>query len=494
MQSIVWIFLIVYLAGILLIAYLWSKKTKSMEDYFLASRRLGPFVLGLSFLATWLHITFVMGAPTLAFLSGYGAWTIVPLNIIISIVLCFWFLALPLRRMSGRLGSITLPEFFKQRFESDGMNLVSSVIIVISLFTYLAAIYVGVATASEALLGIPYIWGLALAVFLVIVYTSLGGFFGVCWTDFAQGLIVFVCLVIVFIFALMKSGGFLGLHQSLLSQNPRLVQWPLEGGFQGIFMIPFGLILAFGFLSAFSSWAETPAIMRFFALRSTKDMKKMILIVLFFVTVFLITDVYIGLVGRTLFDLESVGSPDLILPLTMKQIAPIWLTSFFLVALIASGMGAIDSYLLVLTSSLTNDIYRGLINRKISSKSMLILSRIVTVAIGVGVFLVVMNRPTTLLSFLAASMGMLMSSLVAPMMFGLYWRRSSKVAGMLSMVIGFVSFILLSNFVFGWGTIECTISAGPATAINILFFVVFSLLTKPPSKELLTKAFAGKKA
>lgn len=493
MQAGTWIFLGIYLAGVMVIAYFGSKRTKTMEDYFLASRRLGPVVLGLSFLATWLHITFVMGAPTLAFLAGYGAWTIVPLNIIISIVLCFWILALPLRRMSGKLDATTLPEFFKKRFESGRMSVVSSIIIIISLFTYLGAIYVGSATACEALLGIPYIWGLVLVTFLVVIYTSLGGFFGVCWTDFAQGIIVFICLVVVFALSFAKIGGFGGLHESLLAQNPRLVQWPLEGGFEGIFSIPFSLILAFGFLSAFSSWAETPAVIRFFALRSLRDMKKMILVVLFFVAVFLITDVFIGMVGRTMFNLETVGNPDLILPLTMKEVAPVWLASFFLVALVASGMGAIDSYLLVLTSSLTKDIYQGAINPKVSSKTMLTLSRIVTIVIGVGVFLVVMKRPTTLLSFLAASMGMLLSSLVVPLLFGLYWKRSTDLAGVTAMIVGFVSFLLFSTFVFGWGAIECTMSAGPATAINILVFLAVSFFTKAPSQELLDKAFLKSK-
>jgi SSS family transporter len=492
MQIGTWILLAVYLAGILVIAYFGSRRTRSMEDYFLASRTLGPVVLGLSFLATWLHITFVMGAPTLAFLAGYGAWPIVPLNIIISIVLCFWILALPLRKMSGRLESITLPDFFQRRFESNGMSLASSIIIIVALFTYLAAIYVGVATAAEALLGVPYIWGLVLATLLVILYTSLGGFFGVCWTDFAQGIIVFIGLVAVFILSFRHIGGFQGLHQSLLEINPRLVQWPLEGGFEGIFSIPFGLILAFGFLSAFSSWAETPAIMRFFALRSVRDMKKMILVVLFFVTVFLVTDVFIGMTGRTMFDLESVGNPDLILPLTMQRVAPLWLASFFLVALVASGMGAIDSYLLVLTSSITNDIYRDFIKKEASPRSLLILSRTVTVLIGLGVFAVVMNRPTTLLSFLAASMGMLMSSLVPPLVFGLHWRKGTGAAGLAAMVAGFVSFILFSAFLFGWGTIESTMSAGPATAINIMVFLGVSTFTKKPSGELIRRAFAGK--
>ena len=200
----------VYLLVMLLIGFLSMKRTKSSEDYFLGGRSLNGWVAALSAQASDMSGWLLMGLPGAIYALGTGQiW--IAVGLCIGTILNWALISSRLRRYTIRAGnSLTLPAFFENRFhdKSKLLRVASSLFIMVFFLVYTASAFSAGAKLFSSVFGLDYIWALAIGAAVILIYTFFGGFLAVCWTDFIQGFMMLIALIVVPFYAVSDMGGF----------------------------------------------------------------------------------------------------------------------------------------------------------------------------------------------------------------------------------------------------------------------------------------------
>ncbi|MDX1800880.1 MAG: sodium/proline symporter PutP [Marinobacter sp.] len=469
----VWISLLLYFFLMLAIGfYAWRKSTSSSEEYMLGGRNLNPAVAALSAGASDMSGWLLLGLPGALFASGLAqAW--IGIGLLVG-ALVNWIVVAPrLREQTERYdNSLTIPEFLANRFPSRAMALrtVSAVIVVVFFAVYTASgLVAGGKLFTSAFGGLfniggmtDYSAGVWLTLIIVLTYTVIGGFLAVSLTDFCQGVIMMLALVIMPIVVLFGSGGggFSQASETLSQVDPNFLSWT-----HGLTFI--------GFLSAVTwglgYFGQPHIIVRFMAVRSVADVSKARNIGMSWMLISLVGAVALGVFGRAYAVRNGldVGDSETIFIVLADLLFNPLVTGFLYAALLAAIMSTISSQLLVSSSSLTEDFYRLFLRKEATNKESVLIGRLSVLLVGIIAAIIAGDPNSKVLGLVSHAWAGFGAAFGPLMILSLTWKRMSGSGAVAGLVAGALTVIIWISL--GW---DGSFMGGPGIYEIIPGFIV----------------------
>lgn len=419
----------IYIAIILVISFFAWKRTSNLNDYILGGRNLNPVTAALSAGASGMSGWLFLGLPGALFLSGFSqVW--IGLGLAIGAWLNWRFVASRLRVDTATHNALTLPSWFGKRFTvHSGLIKVTSTFIIIMFFTFYAAS--GLVASAELftnILDISYHKALITGAIIIAIYTSIGGFFAVSWTDVLQGLMMLMALLIVTIL--------------LFTDLPTISTVDL---YTTDFLSPWGGDLGLLGLLSLVAWGlgyfgQPHILARFMAIRSSNDAVSARRIGISWMVLSLTGAILIGVFGRIWLEAQPGGvatdfNPEHIFIILTQHLLTPWLGGLILAAILAAVMSTIDSQLLVASSSLIADIIHPIFG-KISERQAVITSRITVLGIALIALIIAWDANQPILALVSYAWAGLGASFGPIVLLTLYWPRYNDYGVMASMLTG----------------------------------------------------------
>ncbi len=426
---------------------------RSNEDYFLAGRSLGGWIAALSASASSESGWVTLGLVGWAFTSGASAYWIIP-GCLLGFLFNWFVVAGRLRDRSLELGALTLPDFFAFHFQErlPLLRVLSVIVILVAMLMYVAAQMASAGKAFSASFQLDYWVGVLLGAAIVLIYTVLGGFRAVCWTDFLQALLMVATLVVFPIYLLAEHGGYGFVAEQLGGLEGDLFSFmPNKAGLAFA-----GFLLGSGALGINFGYAGQPHVLiRFMALKSRREALVGGVVSAVWATLVYWGAVTVGLMARALTAggavwgqtlLESEESAELGLVLSAMNLLPGALAGLVLAAILAAICSTADSQLVVAASAGASDLYARLISRSREGAHMLV-NRLVVFGLGVGAVLLVINKEVKVYEYvLAYGWAILGASFGPQVILILLWKRASYGGCLVGMLVGFATAILWQMF------------------------------------------------
>ncbi|MBO8165157.1 MAG: sodium/proline symporter PutP [Brevibacillus sp.] len=468
--------IIIYMAGMLLIGYSAYRRTTNLSDYMLGGRTLGPAVTALSAGASDMSGWLLMGLPGALFAEGISsAWIAIGLTLG---AYANWLYVAPRLRTYTEVAnnSITIPEFLEHRFgdSTNILRLISGFVIMVFFTFYVSSGLVSGAVLFENTFGLDYQLGLWLIAAVVIAYTLFGGFLAVSWTDFVQGTIMFIALILVPLVTVMEAGGIGPSFARIQSIDPALLDL-----FKGTSLLGIISLFAWGL----GYFGQPHIIVRFMAISSVKELKNARRIGMGWMIFSLIGAMLTGLFGIAFFSGEGLTLADpetVFIELGRILFHPI-ITGFLLSAILAAVMSTISSQLLVTSSSLTEDLYKTFFRRSASDKELVLIGRLSVLLVALAALLISYNKNDTILSLVGYAWAGFGASFGPVILLSLYWKRMTKWGALAGMLAGASTVIIWTRFDVLKDLLYEMI---PGFAVSLLAIVIVSLLTAKPAEKL----------
>jgi len=483
--------------------YFAKRANQNSDSYFIGGRSLGPWIAAMSAEASDMSGWLLMGLPGVAYWCGLAdaAWTAIGLAI--GTYLNWLLVSKRLRRYSEVAGnSITIPDYFSNRFH-DRKNIlmtIAAAFILVFFTVYASSCFVTCGKLFSTLFGFSYISMMIAGALFVIIYTFLGGFLAESTSDFLQGVVMIIALVLVMTVSTIAAGGpaqiaensksipgfleFFGIAQPALVDGVQQVQ---NG--KGLF----GAAGVYSFLTILStlSWGlgyfgMPQVLLRFMAIEKSDDLKKSRRIATTWAVISMFAAVMIGIIGRSLYPgaLTTSAASEKVFILMSSNLLPPLLAGFAMAGILAATISSSDSYLLIAASAFSKNIFQGLVKKEATDKQVMTVSRITLITITIIGIIIAMDETSIIfkvVSFAWAGFGATFGPI---MLFSLFWKRTNlqgAIAGMLAGGISVFVWKLAVRPIGGvWGIYELM----PAFLISCGFIIAVSLLTKQPSEKM----------
>lgn len=499
--------MIIYMAAVIVIGIVFAKRAnQNSEAYFLGGRTLGPWVTAMSAEASDMSGWLLMGLPGVAYWCGLADafWT--ALGLAFGTYLNWLFVAKRLRRYSERAGnSITLPEFFSNRFREKKKTIMflAAIFILVFFTAYAASCFVTCGKLFSTLFGADYTTMVVVGAIFVLLYTILGGFLAESASDFMQSIVMIVALTVIVTLGVITAGGFdavitnaksipgffefFGLATPLMNeyglQEVTVVGKPLftEPGQYGLLTVCSTMAWGLGY------FGMPQVLLRFMAIRKENELKRSRRIAMIWVVISLAVAVFIGIVGRQIFPsthLTKSDAENIFITMATSSLPPI-IAGFVMAGILAATISSSDSYLLIAASAFAKNVFQGICKKNASDKQVMLVSRItllVLTAIGV---LLAMDENSIIFEIVAFAWAGFGATFGPLMLFSLFWKRTNKPGAVAGMVSGAVMVFVWKLVISKLGGIFAIYELLPAFIISSLCIVVVSLLTKAPSAEIL---------
>ncbi|EMD84040.1 sodium/proline symporter PutP [Pacificimonas flava] len=467
--------------GIGLYSYL--KTANDVSGYMLGGRQLGPAVTALSAGASDMSGWMLMGLPGAMYVTGLASgWIAIGLTLG---ALLNYLLVAPRLRVYTEVArdAITIPDYFEKRFEDGSriLRLVSAIVIIVFFTVYTASGVTAGGKLFESAFNFDYGVGLWVTAGVVVAYTLFGGFMAVSITDFVQGCIMFVALIMVPLVAFTQLGGTAGLNSELNSIDPALLDW-FGGGI--------GLVAIFSALSwGLGYFGQPHIIVRFMAIRSLKDVPMARNIGMSWMIVTIIGACATGLIGLAYASENGMNIEDpetIFIVLSQILFSPL-IAGFLLAAILAAIMSTISSQLLVASSSLTEDIYALLLRRNASDLELVLVGRAAVLLVALVAILLAYDRSSNVLTLVSnawAGFGAAFGPLV---LISLWWKRMTRQGALAGMIVGAVTVLI---WIYGGLTIggeplsNVMYEIVPGFILSSIATIVVSLMTGEPRPEV----------
>ncbi|MFE1245920.1 sodium/proline symporter PutP [Fictibacillus sp. NPDC058756] len=476
MQTGVIISLVIYMAGMLYIGYWAYKKTNDLSDYMLGGRGLGPAVTALSAGASDMSGWMMMGIPGAMFTDGISSlW--ITIGLTIGAYLNYILVAPRLRTYTEVADdSITIPDYLENRFNDTKktLRIVSGLVIIIFFTLYCSAGLVSGGKLFESAFGMDYMTGMLLTGAVVVAYTLFGGFLAVSWTDFVQGCIMFIALVLVPIVAFTDIGD----AQSVID-TVRGVDSSLLNMTKGLSALGLISLLAWGL----GYFGQPHIIVRFMAITSVKDIKRARQIGMSWMIISLIGAALTGFIGVAWFDIagRKLADPETVFIEFANLLFHPLITGFLLAAILAAIMSTISSQLLVTSSSVTEDFYKQFFKKDASQKQLVLIGRISVLAVAVIATLLSLSPNDTILSLVGYAWAGFGSAFGPLVLLSLFWKRMTKWGALAGIVVGAVTVLTWVQFP---DLKEQVYEMIPGFFLSLIAIILVSLVTKDPSQKV----------
>jgi sodium/proline symporter len=423
----IFVIYLVILAGLAL----WSRKeTHSMSGYFIAGKKLPPWVVAFSTNATGESGWLLLGLTGMGYAAGAQAFWVVA-GEVVGIALAWLLLSRRIKRLSDESDSITVPDVLAARFNDQAhvLRKISLLIILVMVGAYVAAQMVATGKAFDGFTGLDYSTGVLVGAAVIILYTLVGGYKAVAWTDLIQGILMLLGLIIVPLIAIDAAGGWSAVLADLRGQDPGLLTpWGPEGKSTA------ALVGILSFLAVGLPFMGVPQLMvRFMSARSEKSLVPAMVISVIVILLFDLGAVLTGMAGRALF--PGLEDPEGILPLISTQMLHPVLGGIMMVVVLAAIMSTVDSLLILASSAIVRDYWQQVRGSSLSDRALANRGKLVTVVIGViGIVFALHQTPLIFWFVLFAWSGL--GAAFGPVLLCAVWYRDTNLAGAVAGMLG----------------------------------------------------------
>lgn len=469
-----------------------------VNGFVLGGRSVGPWLTAFAYGTSYFSAVIFIGyAGQFGWKFGIASTWIGIGNALIGSLLAWVVLGRRTRIMTQHLNSATMPEFFGKRFSSRGLKIGSSIIVFVFLIPYTASLYNGLSRLFEMAFGIPYVWCIVAMSVLTGVYVIAGGYMATAINDFIQGIIMLIGIVAVIAAVLNTQGGFMAALDGLAKVSDESVS-STPGVFNSFFgPDPLGL-LGVVILTSLGTWGLPQMVQKFYAIKHERDIKKGTVISTCFAIVVAGGCYFLGGFGR-LFDVDVAANGfDAIIPEMLSGL-PDLLIAVVVILVLSASMSTLSSLVIASSSTLTIDLIKGNIIKKMSEKKEVLIIRIfIVVFIAISAIIAVYQYQSKdeavkyIAQLMGISWGALAGAFLAPFLYGLYWKKTTKLACWVSFVFG--AGIMLLNMFFRSSfpvLLQSPINCGAfAMLAGLIIVPIISLLSPKPDKQLVDDAFA----
>ncbi len=485
------------------VAYYTRRRSQTVDDFLFAGKNgLGGWMTAFAYGTTYFSAVIFIGyAGQFGRAFGLASVWIGIGNALIGTALAWIVLAKRSKNMSKRLDAKTMPDFFEKRYESKGLKTVSAIITFVFLIPYSASVYNGLSSLFEIVFGIPgWIVMICLAA-LTALYLFFGGYFATALSDFIQGIIMIIGVVLMVLF-------FLKSEQVNWNLSEIADTWFTFGkeGSKGLFGSTVSLISLI-LLTSLGVWALPQTVHKYHALRDKKSITQGIVVSTAFALLIGFIAYFTGALSY-FFPEELSGVSDAnVMPVMMSIVIPAGLTGVIAVLILSASMSTLSSVSLASASVIAIDLYKGRIDRNASDKKVNIVMRVLTlVFVLISVVLAILNEKfgiAAIAYMMGISWGTLAGCFIGPYVLGLLWKRVTKPAVWASILSSlFLTAALILVFGYAKADFACTldvaikngIGSSPLIGVICMLFsliitTLVSLFTKAPSEEILSNAF-----
>ncbi len=441
-MSMVLIVFLIYLVGMVIAGIITARlASKSLDNFILGGRKIWTPVIALSEKGTDMSAWLLIGLPGQAFKMGLGAlWA--GIGVWLGSLFNWLVIATPLRKLTGKFNALTLPDYFESRFEDTShlLRITSSILIVFFFTLYVSAQVVGAGKILASAFNIHQIVGMLIGLSIILFYTMAGGFIAESWTDFFQGLIMAVALVLMCVVGVIALGGFSSAFSRIGSIDHKAVL--LSAGESGTALY-LGLILG-GLAIGFGYAGQPHIVMRYMALQDAKEVKKAAIIAMTWTTFAVGGAIFLGFFAIP-FLRGEITDPEHVTLAFAAKILPPWLVGFILAAATAAMMSTVDSQLLVATSAISEDIYRKIINPDASQKYLVKLARIFTAVVAIIAFILGLRAERLVYWLVLYAWGGLAASFGPPLILSLKWKGTTRTGVFAGMIVGAITIVIWYN-------------------------------------------------
>lgn len=440
MNTIIMIEFVVYLAVILGIGLYFARKKMSQADFHLGGKKIPGWALALSERATGESAWCLLGLTGFAFAAGLSSiW--IAIGCVAGIIVSWLWLAKDFRRERDKYETLTLPDYFAEKYSSQGkfIRWFSSIIIIFFFILYVAAQFSGGGKTLNITFGIPVTTGIIISAVIVILYAIAGGFFSVVWTDVLQAILMIITLVVTPIIALIViARSNLSIADALIAGGGDLNS--LTGGAIGFTA---GILIINNFSWFFGYLGGQPQLnVRWMAMKDDREVRLGARIAIIWTILAYAGAITLGLAAITLYGKSAVVDPEQILPFMLMRLMPPWLAGILLAGAVAAMMSTADSQLLIATSSISEDIIHKSLNMKIDDKKLVMISRIAILIIGIIALILAFTSKSliyTIVHFAWAGIG---CSFAPAVIFSFFWKRFAARGVVASLVSGFMTTVI----------------------------------------------------
>ncbi len=491
------IILILYFAVLIGIGLYCRKNATDVNGFVLGGRSVGPWLTAFAYGTSYFSaVVFVGYAGQFGWKYGIAAtWAGIG-NAVIGSLLAWVVLGRRTRIMTQHLNSATMPQFFGQRFGSRPLKIAASAIIFIFLIPYTASLYNGLSRLFGMAFDIDYSVCIILMAVLTAIYVIAGGYMATAINDFIQGIIMLFGIVTVIAAVLKSKGGFMTAYQGLAHiTDPAVTDTP------GIFASFFGpdpLNLMFVvILTSLGTWGLPQMVQKFYAIKNEESIKKGTIISTLFALVVAGGCYFLGGFGRLFSDQIDIaaGGYDSVIPVMLQNLGPV-LIALVVILVLSASMSTLSSLVIASSSTLTIDLLKETCLKKMDDKRQLLLIRIlVVVFIAISAILALVQYKSSI-TFIAQLMGIswgaLAGAFLAPFLYALYWKKTTKAACWVSFIFGSgLMMVEMTAPELLPAIMRNPINCGAIAMLAGLVIVpIVSLFTPKPDKKLVEETFA----
>ncbi|HHW70314.1 MAG TPA: sodium/proline symporter [Clostridiales bacterium] len=468
----------IYFVILIAVGFYSMRRTSSLQDFFLGGRNIGPWMSAFAYGTTYFSAVIFIGyAGRIGWDFGISAVWIAIGNAVLGSYLAWRVLAKQTRYLTHRLDVSTMPEFFEKRYDSKALKVFSAIIIFIFLVPYSASVYQGLSYLFEQIFGIPFIYCMIGMAAVTGLYLIMGGYFAMALTDFIQGIIMVVGIVLMVIYVVSHPnvGGLAQGMERLQAIEFELTSPVGPGGF-----IPlFSLVL----LTSLGSWGLPQMIHKFYAIRDEESVRRATWISSIFAILVAGGAYFTGAFGRLFLNNEIpidaiTGTPnaDMIMPKLLQVALPKSLMGIILILVLSASMSTLSSIVLVSSSAISMDLIKGVLAPNMKKKNVMIIMQILCVVFVILSFVMATTNRAGILTLMSFSWGTIAGSFLAPFLYGLYWKGVTKAGAWAGFLSGFLTSIILA-IVRGLNAGDAPMIGTIAMLVSLAVVPVVSLVT-----------------
>ena len=473
--------LVLYLGIMAFIGWYAGRKTNSIGDFFVLSGKAGVVVSGIAYFSTQFSMGTFLGTPGTIYGVGYAGMAISVPGAVFCMILPALLIGRKLITLGHKYGFLTMADYLTDRYHSKNMSGVLGVMMLFFLVPMMGAQIIGAGVIVHVFTGLPEWVGVVGMGIIVILYCMTGGMKGAMMTDVIQGSLMIATAVVTFIVSVVMGGGFSNINHTLQSMNEAYLTFPGANGY-----MPWTYYVSNIVLWSFFTMGQPHLFTKFFAMKDHKTMFKAILLGTagMFFSATLIE--WAGVNG--IASIQNIEKADQIIPMILQRGLNPFLASIFIAGIVAAGMSTIDGILVTTTGAVTRDIYQKIINKDATDESVMKLSKVVTVIIGIIVICFGVFQPGSIFEInLFAFSGM--AIFVVPILFGIYWKKATAKGAIAAVIVGIISLLLF--------TLNPSVKAlamgfhalFPTTIIASIVMIVVSKFTETPPQETIDRHF-----
>ena len=473
--------LVLYLGIMAFIGWYAGRKTNSLGDFFVLSGKAGVVVSGIAYFSTQFSMGTFLGTPGTIYGVGYAGMAISVPGAVFCMILPALLIGRKLITLGHKYGFLTMADYLTDRHDSKVMSGVLGIMMLFFLIPMMGAQIIGAGVIVHVFTGLPEWVGVVGMGIIVILYCMTGGMQGAMMTDVIQGSLMIATAIVTFVVSIVMGGGFSNINQTLHSMNEAYLTFPGANGY-----MPWTYYVSNIVLWSFFTMGQPHLFTKFFAMKDHKTMFKAILLGTagMFFSATLIE--WAGVNG--IATIQNIEKADQIVPMILQRGLNPFLASIFIAGIVAAGMSTIDGILVTTTGAVTRDIYQKLVNKNATDESVMKLSKVITVIIGILVICFGVFQPGSIFEInLFAFSGM--AIFVVPILFGIYWKKATAKGAIAAVVTGVISLLLF--------TLNPSVKAlalgfhalFPTTIISAIVMVIVSKFTKAPSQETIERHF-----